>query len=1217
MLVFVRSLLTLAAVAAVELPNVQRRISTATRWLQSTTVADTGKVIYVNPDAPSDQPDYGDLANACKTLQHAVNLAQAGDTVQALPGTYATGGKPLLLGAKDITLQGNDTLIDCEGQGRGIVINHTVTVRGVTVFNCRADSDSAGNNVPSGHGGGISVIGGSATLQDVQVSNCTADRGGAGVLITGRAAPSFTACRVTDNTVLAGDGGGVKIAKGSTPHFSLTHITGNRALSKEDNIVDGGGGGVWVADENTAPVFESCVISHNTAQYGGGAVIASNSSTQFIGTNITDNNATAGGGGAWIQTGASPRFTDTQITGNNAQGSSSTIGQGGGLFVSSNHTDPVFKSCVISNNTASTGGGAYIQLGSKPQFIGTNITDNQARSNNDNGGGGGLCIRDNGTDPVFKGCVISGNMAPWAGGGAWIDSGASPQFISTNITSNKALGVDGSGGGGGGLYITDVDTAGLFEGCVINNNAATGGGGAWILGGASPHFTDTTITGNSAVSNNTNGGGGGLLLSDNGTYPVFESCVISNNTAPYGGGGAWIWNGARPQFNVTNITDNRSPGNAGNGGGLEITSSLTAPVFKSCVISGNTAPWAGGGAWIDGGASPQFIDTHITGNRADGKSGSGGGLLVSDNHTNPMFKSCVVSGNTAPYGGGGAWIMSGASSNFTDTQITNNHSPGKDGQGGGLFVLEDYTDPVFTGCSISHNTAQNGGGGAWIQVGARPQFISTNLTSNVGSEGGGAYITTGASPQFTDTHITSNQALGEYGGGGLYITDRNTAPMFKGCVINKNTAAEGGGGAWIQNGARPSFDSCTLDHNSAEMGGAVYLTSGKLGQMDHRVLASFTACGMSNNKALGPGDCPHRVVPQGQGGAMYIDAPAAVQLNETHISNNSACWGGGIYIDAVSSEFVGSCQFGVCPHWTGTATGNTAEVTGGGIFLFVGSGSATTPTPTPAPTAPTPSPSPSPSPSPTPTALLYDISASVLPNTMHFRHNSIPESGKGYGPQKASNPIRFIPVGNSVTKLAPEQSHPIQLYLHDLFSQKCTGAIATGFLQFGMISSTDNEPYAPNNRTITLCPLYDGVSNDCSFTYNKAILNQPFDINVLATATSHLKHIPQLGIGPFRVGECTDGKEQCACGPHTSCGCTEVGMFTCITHTSGRLSQQDIAGIIVSLALAVIFGALGLWAYRLKVKLAEANRQLDLRVDDLHEELSSQGMEIAYLRDWR
>jgi hypothetical protein len=209
------------------------------------------------------------------------------------------------------------------------------------------------------------------------------------------------------------------------------------------------------------------------------------------------------------------------------------------------------------------------------------------------------------------------------------------------------------------------------------------------------------------------------------------------------------------------------------GGGLRCDS--TNAVVTDCVLSGNSAGYGGGGAY--GGT---LSNCTLVGNRA----GSGGGAYAS------ALSHCTLTGNSAGYRGGGAF------SAILNNCTLNTNSAAE--YGGAT------SEGTLNNCTIYGNSAEYGGGAF---------FASLNrctLTGNSAESGGGTYGGT-----LDNCTLTGNS--GEHGGGGAYDGTLNN------CTLTGNSAEYGGGVAYGGVKFRSiTLNNCIVYFNTARLEGANY-----------------------------------------------------------------------------------------------------------------------------------------------------------------------------------------------------------------------------------------------------------------------------------------------------------------------------------------------------------------------------------------------------------
>jgi predicted outer membrane repeat protein len=183
----------------------------------------------------------------------------------------------------------------------------------------------------------------------------------------------------------------------------------------------------------------------------------------------------------------------------------------------------------------------------------------------------------------------------------------------------------------------------------------------------------------------------------------------------------------------------------------------------------------------------------------------------------------------------------------------------------------------------------------------------TIIDNTAGHDGGGVYVLQGTCV-LSGGIIAENTA--EYGSG-VYIdaTDSDNPVDFEmtGGLIRDNRAKQSGGGIFMLNGTLTMRGNGAVKGNTALSGGGVCLENS-----DFRISGSAS---IQNNTITG----------NGNGGGIYVST-GALDFAGGLISGNRGIYGGGIY------GF--DCDFTMKGNTV--VTGNTADNSGGGIFLSNG-----------------------------------------------------------------------------------------------------------------------------------------------------------------------------------------------------------------------------------------------------------------------------------------
>jgi hypothetical protein len=178
----------------------------------------------------------------------------------------------------------------------------------------------------------------------------------------------------------------------------------------------------------------------------------------------------------------------------------------------------------------------------------------------------------------------------------------------------------------------------------------------------------------------------------------------------------------------------------------------------------------------------------------NGAGREGGGLLCDS--ASCIASNCILVGNAAENGGGGAWRGT-----LNDCTLAGNSTLGF-GFGGGAIASE------LSNCTISSNSAGGQGGGVYGGT-----LNRCTVSGNLASAGGGA-----ASSTLKHCTLSFNLAAGF--GGGTWASD------LADCTIISNSASFGGGaGPRFQTeiGYTPvTLNNCSLIGNSALSGGGAW-----------------------------------------------------------------------------------------------------------------------------------------------------------------------------------------------------------------------------------------------------------------------------------------------------------------------------------------------------------------------------------------------------------
>jgi hypothetical protein len=371
---------------------------------------------------------------------------------------------------------------------------------------------------------------------------------GGGVFVDADGSFTMLNGSISDNRA-AGDGvsgGGVYVSSGGEFTMEGGTVAGNRLLNV-GNIEGGNGGGIFMGVNTRFTMRGEASVLENTAAASGGGVWIDNDSvfTMHNGA-ITRNQAQgngpdgnwAGGGGVFARNNVIFTMEQGAISNNIA-----SRRPAGGIYLG-HFSEFTMNNGIISGNTASGGGGVWIDTGSFKMNNGS-VSENNATG--DNAHGGGVFV---GGEFEMVGGTISGNISSgnYRGGGV-------------SVSSEQLIPVDGN---------PERTATFTMRGGIIENNMAVYGGGVSVgRSNAYPnnffYMHDGIITGN--LANSSSGGGGGVDV-NRGLFRMYGG-VISRNHGTQGGGvcfdnnmhlsqstftktGGWIYGSDHPDANIVN-----------------------------------------------------------------------------------------------------------------------------------------------------------------------------------------------------------------------------------------------------------------------------------------------------------------------------------------------------------------------------------------------------------------------------------------------------------------------------------------------------------------------------------------------------------------------------------------------------------------------------------------------------------------------------------------
>ncbi|MFC1573326.1 right-handed parallel beta-helix repeat-containing protein [Candidatus Eisenbacteria bacterium] len=454
-------------------------------------------------------------------------------------------------------------------------------------------------NSDATYGGGIHCrMGSSPTFTRCRITDNSATYGG-GLACTG-STPTLVDCDFTQNSAgPVADGAGLYSYGGARPTLSLCTFESN----------DGGG----LCCEGAGVELEDCDFITNTALHGAGILLDDPQDVIATDCEFRGNHASVSGGGIYLRNAS----TLTTLTGCTFVADTSD-GAGGGVW--SDYSPVAFTDCTFDNCVCIGDGGAVKVVAPAPaSFLRCQFNANSAAN------GGGI-VSYWSTEVTLNDCTFEGNDASTYGGAIRCYNTSLLSATDCDFLANTAM-------FGGGIAADSTTTS--VDSCLFQDNSAETDGGAMLLeAGENDDVTQCLFWGNTSGIL-----GGGVALFEC-VSDTFRSCTFSDNAVNEGidaiGGGAVFQLESESFFHNCSYTRNEG---ASGGGVYCIGPSCN---MLGCTFVGNTNS---GGYFEEGGAIYAFEPSlSIRGSVFASDSASLGGAVFAENGGNLNILSSTIYG---------------------------------------------------------------------------------------------------------------------------------------------------------------------------------------------------------------------------------------------------------------------------------------------------------------------------------------------------------------------------------------------------------------------------------------------------------------------------------------------------------------------------------------------------------------------------------------------
>jgi hypothetical protein len=207
--------------------------------------------------------------------------------------------------------------------------------------------------------------------------------------------------------------------------------------------------------------------------------------------------------------------------------------------------------------------------------------------------------------------------------------------------------------------------------------------------------------------------------------------------------------------------------------------------------------------------------------------GYGGGMLITNEGTNPKIKNCRFEDNFAGHAGGGVAAGDDAEPSFFNCVFLGNRSP----QGAGAHAS---SNAYFIECAFLDNDASGAGGGLRCYSTNTPVVRDCFFRDNIAWAGGGIASII-ATPMVAQCFFSRN--FSTEGGGSAVYSRAEANVTLSSCVFIDNSARGETGGTVTCSNAEASLDRCTLFSNKASVGAGIYLKEGGFIHVENTIIA--------------------------------------------------------------------------------------------------------------------------------------------------------------------------------------------------------------------------------------------------------------------------------------------------------------------------------------------------------------------------------------------
>lgn len=396
-----------------------------------------------------------DSSDPCRTVQHAVDVAGAGDEVRVATGVYTDvsarqGEEQVLFISRTVAVRGGyavgfgewdpklfSATLDAGEQGRVVWIKGTAEGLVVVLEALRLANGS------TGHGAGVYAMGAQVTISGCDVINGTADESGGGIYLSESDGSAVINTVVADTSGIINGCGGICVEMSDDVELDRVHVSGSqgtgvyvvggaRVTASHSVIHDNTAlqlGGIGFTRTRGASVMYSSIYSNTALDAASGVSIIESDGAVVIGNQVSRNQSDMASG-IYVGDSKDARLVNNIVWGN-------TILDLGlfrepyapGILIRSADGAPEgteFNATLLHNtvigNVGAGGEGVYVEVGDQSvvtmvntlvvsQSVGVYVTEGNTVTLEATLWGTGTWA--NGQDWAGKGTVLTGTINVW------------------------------------------------------------------------------------------------------------------------------------------------------------------------------------------------------------------------------------------------------------------------------------------------------------------------------------------------------------------------------------------------------------------------------------------------------------------------------------------------------------------------------------------------------------------------------------------------------------------------------------------------------------------------------------------------------------------------------------------------------------------------------------------------------------------------------------